>query len=224
MSDHHNSSTSADSNPVSAPPPTNQHSTPHPSQPQPQPEPPKSRLTMPSFRRPSFGSFTPPTTDNVIEILWDVALAFFAVRLALLYAALVAGSSTLLLLGLPHFPFPLPFQFPFPLMVLACSAFWARVVMKWCEVPPVMGFRLAVGGAAVVMVLLAEGLGRFVWCEVLRRQAMEMRVMGGCMSWLGVMAGFGLMPALLTMGAGGKGEEGRVVVTGEGKRERGADE
>ncbi|KAK3309967.1 uncharacterized protein B0T15DRAFT_488664 [Chaetomium strumarium] len=218
--------------PTASPPSTHNHSSPGHIQPQPPPplppppqqvkeggeEPP--HLTS-SMSRPnpnkwwpalSFSfSFAPTTTDNVIELLWDVALAFFAVRLALLYAALVAGSSILLLLLLPlHFPAPLPLPVPVT-VVLACSAFWARVVVKWCEVPPVAGFRLAVGGAAVVLVLLAEGVGGFVWCEVLRRQGVGMMMMGGWMSLLGALAGFGLMPALLMMvGGGGKGEKGRA--------------
>src|SRR5690348_9382399 len=129
------------------------------------------------------------TTDSVIEILWDVALAFFVVRLALLYASLVFGSVFSLILILryllptlastfaTHPPPPPPLAASsglvltehaqwLPLLTLAASAVWAKVVMARCEVPRVLGFRLAVGATAAAMVGVVEGVVGLVEYEV----------------------------------------------------------
>ncbi|SPQ18304.1 52ab3c9d-e1a4-4654-93de-6a98cd9fe607 [Thermothielavioides terrestris] len=123
-------------------------------------------------------SFLPfePAGDSVIEILWDVALAFFVVRLALLYAALVFGSA-LVLSALLHrllapgatttTPSPsatpaLPLPLPLPALVLTLSAIYARLLVVRCEVPRAAWFRLAIGGVAAAVVVLAEALAGLV--------------------------------------------------------------
>lgn len=45
------------------------------------------------------------TPDSIIEILWDIALLTFAIRLALIYALLTIVSTTTLLLSLTTLPF-----------------------------------------------------------------------------------------------------------------------
>lgn len=119
--------------------------------------------------------------ESVIDLLWDIALACFAVRLALIYAALslaaAAALSVLLpLLLLPFLPaapllrswpspstsstspfsHPPPPPLPLPLLaLLSSSALAARCTVARYEIPRSVPFRLAVGGVAAAVVALA---------------------------------------------------------------------
>lgn len=184
------------------------------------------------------------TTDSVIEILWDVALAFFVVRLALLYASLVFGSVFSLILLVRYFlpsltstfaahPPPPPLAASsglvltehaqwLPLLTLAASAVWAKVVMARCEVPRVLGFRLAVGATAAAMVGVVEGVVGLVEYEVLGGAGMA-GAMGGWATGVGVMALFALMPVLV-MGAEKRREGGEAALglgMGRGREKEG---
>ncbi|KAL2260722.1 hypothetical protein VTK26DRAFT_5204 [Humicola hyalothermophila] len=170
------------------------------------------------------------TTDSVIELLWDVALAFFVVRAALLYAALTFATTALAVavLLVPHPSPPPPFSFlaswsdrvsppaPAALLLLASSALWARYVVRRLEIPRVLTFRLAVGAVAALVIVLVEAIVGMVLYEAgagaegRAREAVRV-VEGGAGSWkgeAGVLAAFAGMPALL-MGLEGVAERKR---------------
>ncbi|EGS18859.1 uncharacterized protein CTHT_0054700 [Thermochaetoides thermophila DSM 1495] len=125
------------------------------------------------------------TTEGVIEVLWDIALAFFAFRLALIYGGLIlasyflfaylayAPSSLLPSLHLPRYLSAIvpagpgaetSTISPLPLLLLA-TALAARITIAHYEVPRSLTFRLAVGVLAAVLVLLTEGIGKLVAVE-----------------------------------------------------------
>ncbi|KAK0746076.1 hypothetical protein B0T18DRAFT_390580 [Schizothecium vesticola] len=100
------------------------------------------------------------TTDSIIEILWDLALAFFVLRLGLIYLLLNALSATALFL-LSHYDiFPVPPPPTTTLLYLAlAAALWTRLLVVRYEVPRVGLFRLGIGA-------VAAGLGlasKYVW-------------------------------------------------------------
>lgn len=114
------------------------------------------------------------TTESVIQVLWDVALAFFIVRLAFIYFLLnfVSGLYVSYLLAfmqqLATVP-PLPplqqseHYFSFwillkPFFMFLLSALWARYLVTAYEVPRASSFRLAIGGIASLFMVLAEML------------------------------------------------------------------
>ncbi|KAK4193304.1 hypothetical protein QBC35DRAFT_481176 [Podospora australis] len=101
------------------------------------------------------------TTESVIEVLWDVALAFFVVRLAFIYALLTFGTTALLsyvLLPQLQFANGSAHFAPQVLLNLAASVMWARYTVAKYEIPRVVGFRLAIGVLAAVLVLGMEGV------------------------------------------------------------------
>jgi hypothetical protein len=113
------------------------------------------------------------TTESVIEVLWDIALAFFIVRLAFIYFLLTFTSGaaiTYLAYNYPqllpstnHMVAPLSEAVLGPLLLLS-SAFWARFVVSRYEIPRAAGFRLAMGAVALAFMLLAEAMiGLGLW-------------------------------------------------------------
>ncbi|KAL2132527.1 hypothetical protein VTI74DRAFT_3717 [Chaetomium olivicolor] len=155
------------------------------------------------------------TPDSVIDLLWDVALAFFVVRLALIYSLLTFACTSSLLFLLHRLPAPLStaasdhHTHHLPLITLSSAALCAYVCIKHYEVPRVPAFRLAVGVAAAVLAMLAEGVVGLVWYEVLGGKGMGEMLMGGWMTWMGVMGLFAAMPVLL-LGFERKCEDGRL--------------
>jgi hypothetical protein len=91
------------------------------------------------------------TTESIIEVLWDIALAFFIVRLAFIYflLTLVSGAAITFL--------PLPSSLLTPSLLLL-SAISASFLVSHYEIPPVTGFRLAIGCIAGLFMTLAEGV------------------------------------------------------------------
>ncbi|KAK3300495.1 uncharacterized protein B0H64DRAFT_381034 [Chaetomium fimeti] len=186
-------------------------------------------------------------TDSIIEVLWDVALLVFAIRLALIYAALTfAASSILFTLFFLAFSQTLPSSDntnittntytttdtnPFtthphaaPLLALAAAASSAHAVIRRYDIPRVLAFRLAVGVGAGVVVGALAGLVWLVECEVLGgREGMAVlvgEVLGGWKNAVGVLGGLVLMPVAM-MGWGRWGEKGVGVVRrrrGEGEK------
>ncbi|KAK4105597.1 hypothetical protein N658DRAFT_125485 [Parathielavia hyrcaniae] len=144
------------------------------------------------------------TTDSVIEILWDVALAFFVVRLAALYAALALLLPALLFLlqhssssssppsssslskedNSPHLLAP---WIVTPLAALAAAWFLAS---KY-DLPRVWPFRLAMGVSGAVV-----GLG------------MEVLVGWGGYELFGWEGGMGGWAVIVGGGGGGGGGGG----------------
>ncbi len=102
------------------------------------------------------------TTEAVIEVLWDIALALFIVRLAFAYFLLTFLSNMALsylayaqLLPISHLTTP---QSEFVLIPfsLALSVCWARFIIVHYEIPRVSSFRLAIGGLALAFMVVAE--------------------------------------------------------------------
>ena len=143
------------------------------------------------------------TTESVIEVLWDIALAFFIVRLAFIYFALTFASSAAIVYVAYNYPsvFPSTHKLVTPQsevvlapFLLLSSALWAYVVVTRYEIPRVTGFRLATGGVALLLMLLAEGLVGFgLWEEGYGDW------MGERFGWgsAGLLAAFALMPTVL---------------------------
>ncbi|OHE99509.1 hypothetical protein CORC01_05087 [Colletotrichum orchidophilum] len=118
------------------------------------------------------------TTDSVIEILWDVALAFFIVRIALAYFFLTFATSTLLswIVYTYHQNLVLPLvsdqqqqqqhhlttsQTGFvlaPILQAIVGLVVARYIVVAYDVPRVAWFRLAIGGLAAAFLVSAAAL------------------------------------------------------------------
>jgi hypothetical protein len=102
------------------------------------------------------------TTESVIEVLWDIALAFFIVRLSLVYFILAFSSSLLvsyiwittgtwlsiLATGTEDSLTTLRSELALMLLLLLTCAACARFTIWYYEIPKVTAFRLAIGGLA----------------------------------------------------------------------------
>jgi len=130
------------------------------------------------------------TTESVIEILWDVALAFFASRIALIYFALSFTSAALLgysfplLLDLLNNNLPLTPQLSMiitSLLMLAIPPIHSRIIIQRYEIPRVATFRLAIGAVALVLMVLAGGLVGYI-AVVGRREGEEWWSLRGSLS------------------------------------------
>jgi hypothetical protein len=143
------------------------------------------------------------TTESVIEILWDIALAVFIIRISLVYFLLAFTTGTLAsyllctrLLPVNHLTTPQSELAVAPVMLIL-AAVWARAVIVYFEIPRVRGFRLAIGGlaaallalseAAVALVLYEEGVGGWI-LETDRKAG---AVFGA------LLLAYGLMPTML---------------------------
>ncbi|KAM0332216.1 hypothetical protein ACHAQA_002491 [Verticillium albo-atrum] len=94
------------------------------------------------------------TKLTVVETLWDLALAYFTIRTAAVYALITLAADTLLA-GCAAGPAPtLPVV---PLRVLLVAACARTVVVRY-EMPRDWRFRGAVGGVAGAMMAVAGGL------------------------------------------------------------------
>jgi hypothetical protein len=131
------------------------------------------------------------TSESIIELLWDIALAFFIVRLAFIYFMLTFTSGAAITYLAYNYPEFLPLLAP---VLLLLSALCAYVVVLLYEIPRAMGFRLATGAVALVFMLLAEAMvGLGLW-------------EGGYGKWIServglgfgaLLAAFALMPFIL---------------------------
>lgn len=145
------------------------------------------------------------TTESVIEILWDVALAFFVVRLAAIYFLLNFASALLLswlafagytpvthLVALSSSEALVPF-------LLASAVLWARVLIVRYEIPRAGWFRLAIGAVALGLMVLAEAFVGWVVYEEgwWRGEVWEKLAGGDARAWIvlaGVFGWYALMP------------------------------
>ncbi|PQE08112.1 hypothetical protein CJF31_00008178 [Rutstroemia sp. NJR-2017a BVV2] len=108
------------------------------------------------------------TSASVFELMWDIALALFIIRISFFYFALTFASSlihtfirTSNVAPYTHLTGP-PAEFvAFPLQLL-CIMLWARYTIVACELPRVAGFRLAIGMLASIYMVLAELILGFV--------------------------------------------------------------
>ncbi|OIW35292.1 hypothetical protein CONLIGDRAFT_676216 [Coniochaeta ligniaria NRRL 30616] len=143
------------------------------------------------------------TTESIIEILWDIALAFFIVRLAFIYFALAFTSGAAITYVAYNYPQLTPTTHKLvtpqsevvlaPFLLLS-SVFWAYVVVTRCEIPRVAGFRLATGGVALLFMVMAEAaVGLGLWEEGYGNWMGERVGLGFC----ALLAAFALMPTVL---------------------------
>jgi len=109
------------------------------------------------------------TTESVIEILWDVALAFFASRIALIYFTLNFTSGLIIHYLLHHHlllaPHSSMMMIITSLLMLAIPPLYSRMIIQRYEIPRVGVFRLAIGAVALVLMVLAEGFVSWVGQE-----------------------------------------------------------
>lgn len=156
------------------------------------------------------------TTESIIEVLWDIALAFFVIRISFYYFLLTFLSSLLLgylayaqllpITTFAHFlssssasePINNHILLSWTILLTITSAIWAHLVLSHYEVPRVTHFRLAICSMAlafmvsaemvVAFVLFEEGYGGWVW--------EEMKSVAG-VAWGGWMVMYSVMPVLL---------------------------
>ena len=155
------------------------------------------------------------TTDSIIEVLWDIALAFFVIRISFFYFLLTFLSSLLLsylayaeLLPITTFAHFLSASsapdsvnnriFLVAGLLTITSALWAYFILRHYEVPHVAHFRLALSSMALAFMVSAEmvvafamyedGYGGWVW--------EEMKSAAG-VAWGGWMVMYAAMPVLL---------------------------
>ncbi|KAL0938875.1 uncharacterized protein CTRU02_205485 [Colletotrichum truncatum] len=164
------------------------------------------------------------TTDSVIEILWDVALVFFIVRIAWTYFLLTFSTGTLLswvickyqAQMLPaskqHLTTPDTELMLVPLQTVICII-WARYIVVAYEIPCVAWFRLAIGGLAASLMFAAEGLLGLVLYEKGYGDWIWESNGKAWFAFAGFLGAFALMPTAMM------GLERKVV--NEGEREFG---
>ncbi|KAH6670605.1 hypothetical protein B0J14DRAFT_99586 [Halenospora varia] len=111
------------------------------------------------------------TTTSVFELMWDIALALFIVRLAFFYFALSFATGCIIawfrfarLMPVNHLTQPQSELVTLPMFLLA-NILWARFMVVNYEIPRVGGFRLAIGALALVFMLFAELMGGIVLYE-----------------------------------------------------------
>ncbi|KAK0632402.1 hypothetical protein B0T14DRAFT_504105 [Immersiella caudata] len=111
------------------------------------------------------------TTESVIDILWDVALAFFVTRLAVIYFFLNFLSALALSYLVYSAQTPVTHlvtsQNPEVLLpfLLGSAALWARILVVRYDVPRSGPFRLGIGAVALGFMVLVEGLVAWVVYE-----------------------------------------------------------
>jgi hypothetical protein len=109
------------------------------------------------------------TTTSVFELLWDIALALFIIRLAFFYFCFTGGVVIVWfiiaeLMPLNHLTQPQFELITLPIWLLAVTL-WARFIIVTYEIPRVGGFRLAIGALALVFMLSAELVGGVILYE-----------------------------------------------------------
>ncbi|KAK4217645.1 hypothetical protein QBC37DRAFT_414272 [Rhypophila decipiens] len=120
------------------------------------------------------------TTESVIEVLWDIVLAIYVVKIAFAYFLLnFLSGLALVYLSSHHLTPVIQLTTPQSELVLVpflllSSIIWARFTILYYEVPRVGGFRLAAGATALVFlagasllvttpILYLEGLAGWIW-------------------------------------------------------------
>jgi hypothetical protein len=143
------------------------------------------------------------TSTSVFELLWDIALALFIIRLAFFYFALTFATGCLIvffrltrLQPINHFTQPQSELLTLPIFLLF-STLWARFMIVNYEIPRVGGFRLAIGILALGFMLVAELAGGVLmyekgWTEWIW-ETDPLAASAGAV----VLLLFGLMPRLL---------------------------
>ncbi|KAK0655709.1 hypothetical protein B0T16DRAFT_384533 [Cercophora newfieldiana] len=135
------------------------------------------------------------TTESVVEILWDVALAFFVARLAVVYFLLnflsALALSYLVLSAKTPVAHLVTLQNPEVLLpfLLGSAILWARILVVKCEIPRSGAFRLGVGGVALGLMVAVEAVVAWIgyeegwWVEAAWKEAKVWAVLGGWLAW-----------------------------------------
>jgi hypothetical protein len=143
------------------------------------------------------------TSTSVFELLWDIALALFIIRISFFYFLLSFASGALItffrisrLQPINHLTQPQSEIICLPLFLIF-NTLWARFIIVNYEVPRVGGFRLAIGGLALGFMLVGELLGGVWmyekgWTEWIWETDLLAASLGA-----GVLVLFALMPLLL---------------------------
>jgi hypothetical protein len=152
------------------------------------------------------------TSTSVFELLWDIALALFIIRISFVYfllsfttGAVIAYFRIARLQPINHFTQPQSEIITLPLFFLF-NTLWARFIIVSYEIPRVGGFRLAIGALALAFMLVAELAGGVFmyekgWSKWIWETDLSAAGLG-----VGVLLLFGLMPLLL-MGFEGQTDE-----------------
>ncbi|KAG4026267.1 hypothetical protein MFRU_043g00700 [Monilinia fructicola] len=143
------------------------------------------------------------TNTSVFELMWDLALAFFIVRIAFIYFILTYLSSLFLsfirlnqIIPYNHLTAPARELIAFPIYILTV-ALWARTVIVYYEIPRVAGFRIAVGLVAGSFMVIAELVGGFIlWEEGYKEWIWETDVLGAGLGMLSLLL-LNAMPLIL---------------------------
>lgn len=143
------------------------------------------------------------TSTSVFELLWDIALALFIIRLAFYYFILSFVSGCFIafmrISQLQHVQLltqPQAELVTLPIWLLF-HALWARFIIVNYEIPRVGGFRLAIGAVALVFMLIGELLGGiFMYEEGYTEWVWETDPTAAGLGALTLVL-FGLMPYLL---------------------------
>jgi hypothetical protein len=161
------------------------------------------------------------TSASVFELMWDIALVIFIIRIAFVYSTLTFLASCLstYLRSSPSLFVQLPSALFFPLNILVIS-FISRLLIQFYEIPRVKGFRLAIGlmglfflvvsDAVAGMVVYEKGWGAWAW-RTGRTDVVE--------GLLGLVV-FALMPALWMLGEGLTDEMGELGTAHGHERKR----
>jgi hypothetical protein len=143
------------------------------------------------------------TSTSVFELLWDIALALFVIRIAFVYTLLSFGSGALIawfriaqLMPINHLTQPQSELITLPFWLLAITL-WARFIIVTYEIPRVGGFRLGIGMLALVFMLSAEFAGGiFLYEKGYTAWIWETDPLAAALGAT-VLLLFGLMPLLL---------------------------
>ncbi|KAH8887182.1 hypothetical protein GQ53DRAFT_327725 [Thozetella sp. PMI_491] len=102
------------------------------------------------------------TTEAVIQMLWDIALAFYIIQISLIYFSFlfVTGGlftywATSRLAPLNHFTEPQSELIVVPLQLLA-TILWARFIIVYYDIPRNFQFRMAIGILSTVFMVTGE--------------------------------------------------------------------
>jgi glucose uptake protein GlcU len=143
------------------------------------------------------------TSTSVFELLWDIALALFIIRLAFFYFILSFATGCFIAFfrvsQLQHIQLltqPQSELVTLPIWLIFFTL-WARFIVINYEVPRVGGFRLAIGAVALVFMLIAELLGGiFMYEQGYSDWVWETDPLAASLGAVTLLL-FGLMPTLL---------------------------